>query len=124
VKPLDRDFGVAGMVRTAVWLDATVGMEVLGIGRAALERADCTLEAAGTQLLMRVSLMGTWIWVSAGSLDEGEPPETICNFPDSPQGWNDVRRFVQALERSGIRALQPRPIHIGQSGSSDAYTIA
>jgi hypothetical protein len=114
-------YGVAAMVRTAVWLDATVGMEVLGIGRAALERADCTLELAGSQLLVRISLLGTWIWLSAGSLDEGEP-EPICNFPDTPQGWADVRRFVRALEISGIRSLQPRPIRIGESGPN-AYTI-
>ena len=121
---MKESYGVAAMVRAAVWLDATVGMEVLNIGRAALERADCTLELAGSQLLVRVSLMGTWIWVSAGSLDAGEPPEAICNFPDSPQGWSDARRLVQALERSGIKSLHPRPIHIGQSGSPDAYTIA
>ena len=41
-----------------------------------------------------------------------------------PQGWTDVRRFCQALERSGIRSLQPRPIHIGQGGTADSYTIA
>ena len=117
----ENKFGVAGMVRAAVWFDATVGLEVLGIGRAALERADCTMELVGSQLSIRISLLGGWIWLSAGSLDEGEP-EAVCNFPDTPQGWAAVRKFVRALEISGIRSLHPRPIHIGETGP-DAYTI-
>jgi hypothetical protein len=50
-------------------------------------------------------------------------PEPICNFGDGPTGWTEVRRFVQALERSGIRALHPRPIRIGEGGTPDSYTI-
>jgi hypothetical protein len=67
-------YGVATLVRCAVWLDATVGLEVLGIGRAA------------------------------------------------PQGWADARRFVRALENSGLKSLRERPIRISESGP-DSYVI-
>lgn len=110
------------MVKSACWLDSVCGLEVLGIGRAALERADCTLELAGSQLSIRISLQGGWIWLSAGSLDEGESPEPLFNLPDTAQGWADVRRFVRALEISGLKSLKERPIRIGESGP-DSYVI-
>ena len=95
-----KDFGIAGLVRSAVWLDAVVGVEVLSIGRSATGREDCAMELAGRQLLVRVTLQGGWVWVAVGSLDEGGAPQPLFNVGDSPQGWADVRRFVQALERS------------------------
>jgi hypothetical protein len=123
VKPLNRDFGVSGMLRSALWLDSVVGLEVLNIGRPAQGREDCVLELCGSQLHIRAALKGGWIWVSAASLDAGESTEPICNFPDSPTGWCDVRRLIAALERSGIKSLDPRPIKIGESGSPDCYVI-
>jgi hypothetical protein len=74
------DLGVAGMVRSALWLERAGGMEVLNIGRAANSLDDCTLELAGSQLLVRLSLSGTWIWLSAVGLDASEAPELICNL--------------------------------------------
>jgi hypothetical protein len=118
-----KDFGIPAMVRAAVWLDATVGLEILGIGRAATERADCTLEIAGSQLLIRISLQGGWIWISAGSLDEGEPPQPLFNLADTAQGWADVRKFVRALENSGLKSLQPRPLRIGAATGPNAWVI-
>jgi hypothetical protein len=117
-----RDIGTAGMVRSALWLERTSGMEVLSLGRPALSKEDCVLELAGRQLAVTISIHGTWIWLSAAGLDAGEAPELICNFGDGPTGWTDVRRLVLALERSGIRSLHPRPIRIGESGPN-AYTI-
>jgi hypothetical protein len=109
-----KKFGIAAMVDAAVWLDSVAGLEILGIGRAAFERADCTLEAAGRRLLMKVSLQGGWIWLSAGSLDEDEPPQPICNLPDTPEGWAHARKFLRALENSGVTSLKQRPIQIGE----------
>ena len=111
------------MLRSALWLDSVVGMEVLSIGRSATGREDCAMELCGSQLLVRVTIQGGWLWVSAGSLDTGEAPEPICNFGDSPPGWTDVRRFVAALERSGIKSLRERPIKIGETGAPDCYVI-
>lgn len=110
------------MVRTAAWLDHRLGMEVLSIGRSATGPEDCALELCGSQLLVRVTIQGGWLWVYAGNLDAADQPEFLFNIGDGHEGWTDVRRFVQALERSGIRALHPRPIHIGETGP-DSYTI-
>ena len=112
------------MVRSAAWLDHRLGMEVLSIGRSATGPEDCALELCGTQLLVRVTLQGGWIWVSACSLDEGEPPQLLFNVGDGHEGWVTVRRFVMALERSGLCSLKERPIRIGEPGSPDAWTIA
>ena len=117
-----KKFGIAAMVDAAVWLDKVAGREILGIGRAAFDRADCTLEAAGRQLLMKVSLQGGWIWLSACGLDECEPPQPICNLPDTPEGWATGRKFLRALENSGVTSLHPRPIRIGADGP-DSYVI-
>ena len=65
-----------------------------------------------------------WIWVHAGSLDQGEAPELLFNIGDGPQGWSDVRRFVAALERSGLKTLQPRPLRIGAESGPDSWVIA
>jgi hypothetical protein len=69
-----------------------------------------------------MSLQGGWVWVSACGNDEGGGPEFVCNFPDTSKGWCEVRRLVQALERSGIRSLKERPIRIGESGPG-SYVI-
>ena len=122
MKPLNRDFGVSGMLRSGLWLNSVCGLEVLSVGRSATGKEDCAMEIVGSQLLIRAALQGGWIWLSAASLDEGESTEPICNFPDSPQGWSDLRRLVANLERSGIKSLKTRPIQIGDEGPN-AYLI-
>ena len=112
------------MVRSAVWLEDRLGVEVLSIGRSACGKEDCALELVGSQLLVRVTLQGGWIWVHAGSLDEGEAPELLFNVGDGHEGWTTARKFVMALERSGIRSLKERPIHLGNDSGPDAWTIA
>ena len=119
------DFGVAGMVNTAAWLDHTVGMEVLFIGRSATAARgeDCALELSGRELAVRITLRGTWVWLYACGLDEPEP-EFIFNAADGPEGWTTIRKFVQTLERSGIKSLKSRPIELGEPGSADSWLIA
>ena len=117
------DSGVAGMVHTAVWLDRTVGLEVLFIGRSAHAKEDCALELLGCQLAVHITLRGGWVWLYACGLDEPEP-EFIFNVGDGPQGWTTIRKFVQALERSGIKSLKQRPIELGEPGSADSWVIA
>ena len=119
-----KDFGVAGLVRTCVWLDNVVGVEVLGIGRSALTKDDCAAELCGSQILIHLALRGGWIWVSACGMDEPDQPELLFNVGDGPEGWVTVRRFVMALERSGVTSLKERPIHIGNETGPDSWTIA
>ena len=123
MKPLDRDSGISGLVRSAAWLDYTAGMEVLFIGRSADGPEDCALELCGSQLLVRVTIQGGWLWVHVGSLDKAERPELLFNVGDGHDGWTTVRRFIMALERSGVRSLKERPIRIGEGGPN-SFTIA
>ena len=58
---------------------------------------------------MRITLQGAWIWIFATGMDEGEPPQFLFNVGDGPAGWVTVRRFVAALERSGIKSLRDCP---------------
>ena len=122
-----QDIGVAGMVRTGLWIEHTTGAEVLFIGRAQndyLAREDCVMELAGNALFYRISLRGGWIWISVCPLDEAtERPESLFNLGDGPAGWIVVRRFILAMERSGVTSLKERPIHIGEAGSPDSFVI-
>jgi len=111
------------MTRSALWLDMRFDMEVLSLGRSAIDKADCVLEIAGSQMLVRVAIQGTWIWVAVGSLDEASSPEPLFNVADGPQGWTTVRAFVAALERSGIKSLRERPVQLGEVGSPDCFVI-
>jgi hypothetical protein len=121
-----KDFNVAGMVRTGLWCERNLGVEVLSIGRPAENalREDCVMEISGRSLFVRIGLRGGWIWVAACGMDEGGGPEPLFNIGDGAEGWVVVRRFLMALERSAIKSLQPRPIHIGADSGPDAWTIA
>ena len=71
--------GVAGMVATGLWCERVLGMEVLKIGRLANGPEDCALEVNGRELFARITLQGTWIWIFATGMDEGEPPQFLFN---------------------------------------------
>jgi hypothetical protein len=117
-----KDYRVAGLVRSAAWLDTVVGVEPLSIGRSPFGKDDCAAEFVGTQLLVHVALRGGWIWVSACGMDEADQPELLFNVADGVEGWVTVRRFIMALERSGIKSLKERPIRIGEGGA-DSFVI-
>jgi hypothetical protein len=70
-------------------------------------------KSTGRELFVRITLQGTWIWIFATGMDEGEPPQFLFNVGDGPAGWVTVRRFVAALERSGIKSLRQRPVELG-----------
>jgi hypothetical protein len=56
-------------------------------------------------------------------MDEGDQPGFLFNVGDGPAGWLTVSKFVQALERSGIKSLKKRPIQLGEPGSPDCFAI-
>jgi hypothetical protein len=56
-------------------------------------------------------------------MDGAERPELLFNTADGPAGWTTTRRFVAALERSGVTSLRERPVKIGVSGSPDCFVI-
>jgi hypothetical protein len=99
-------------------------MEVMSIGRSAESKDDCLMELSGRQLLVQVALRGGWVWVSACGLDEAASPELLFNVGDGASGWATVSKFVQALERSGRKSLQERPIQLGTPGSRDCFVIS
>ena len=104
-----KKFGIAAMVDAAVWLDKVAGREILGIGRAAFDRADCTLEAAGRQLLMKVSLQGGWIWLSACGLDECEPPQPDLQPARHPGGVGNRAQVSAGLRKLRRYIVAPAP---------------
>jgi hypothetical protein len=104
--------GVAAMVRAAVWLDDQLGLEILAIGRAGLDRRDsCTLEASGKHLLYSIGLDGGWVSLRVALLDRGAEPELIVTVADGPKGWTQLCSLVRMFERDGIKSLE-KPIEL------------
>ena len=80
------------MVRAAVWFDDQLGLEILSIGRAGLDRKDsCTLEMSGKHLLFVISIDGGWISLKVALLDRVMEPE--LSSPWVMAGW-DGRSFA------------------------------
>ena len=108
-----KDFHIAGLLRTCLWLDRVAAVEVLTLGKSALSKYDCTAE-----------IVGGWIWISAGGMDEADEPYPLFSVGDTPENWVVVRRFCLALLRSAVRSLRERPLHIGADTGPDAWLIA
>ena len=111
-------YGVAGMVRAALWLDVQLGIETLGIGRGAFDRKDsCTLEASGKHLAYWVMIDGGCIFLRVQLLDAPCCAlDELMNAPDTKEGWELICKVVQALERNNVKSLQ-RPIEAGTGPS-------
>ena len=111
------------MVRAAVWLDDTAGMEILAIGRDGLAPKDsCVLEICGRHLAYSILIDGGFIFVSAQPMDGGDAPDALFSIGDCEDGWRTTCRFVRTLERSGIASLKQRPLGIGEGGR-DSWVI-
>ena len=96
-----------------MWLDDQLGLEILSIGRAGLDRRDsCTLEASGKHLLYVIVLDGGWVSLKVALLDRGTEPELIVTAGDGPQGWTQLCALVRLFERDGIKSLE-KPIELG-----------
>lgn len=106
-------FGVAGMVRCALWLDVQLGIEILGIGRGALDRVDsCTLECSGKHLTYFVVLDGGFIFLRVQVLDSCDPLDQLFSIGDTREGFETICKVIRALERNNVKSLQ-RPIEAG-----------
>ena len=118
-----KDIGIAGMTRTALWLDTRLDAEVLSLGRGALAREDCELRIALSKMFVRVTIQGSWIWVYACGLDQG-PPESLFNVGDGPRrGGRPFGRFVAALERSGIQIVAAASGSTRRARIADCFVI-
>ena len=53
-----QDIGVAGQVRSGLWCERALGVEVLFIGRHAFSLFDCVLEPAGRALFYQIGIRG------------------------------------------------------------------
>jgi hypothetical protein len=107
--------GVSAMVRAALWLEDKAGAETLSIGRESFAAKDsCTLESCGRHLLYSIKLDGGWVTLSAQLMDAAGSPESLLTVCDGASRWKQVCRLVLALERSGIKSLEP--IELGETG--------
>jgi hypothetical protein len=116
---MNNKFGVSAMIRCAVYLEDTLGIELVSIGRAGLDRKDtCCLECAGRNLFYWVRIDGGFVFLSAVALDDPmSKPEPLLSIGDTADGWKQISRLTAALERSGIKSLD-RPIEVGLGGSN------
>jgi hypothetical protein len=118
------DFGIAGMVNTSQWCERVVGTQTLSIGHSAFTRNECEMELCGRSLSYWVYLSGGWIWISVREMDNAsDKPDIFFHLGGTPQGWTSCRRFIAALERSGIESLKERPIRLGEGGPN-SFVIA
>jgi hypothetical protein len=56
-------------------------------------------------------------------MDRAEARQRLLTIGDTKQGWFDLCRLVQALERNLIRDVKVRPLEIGESGNRDSWVI-
>ena len=83
----------------------------------------CKLECAGAHLLYDIALDGGWIFVGVAGMDSSAKPDLLFTIGDHAQGWQTVCKFVAALERSGVRELQPRPLRVGAPEVPNSWVI-
>jgi hypothetical protein len=119
-----RDQGIEGMVNSSLWLERTTGVQTLSLGHSAFSRADAEMELSGASINYWCKLLGGWIWLSVREMDNAsDTPDIWFNLPDGPEGWSTLRRFVAALERSGVKKLSPKPIRIGSGEGENSFSI-
>jgi hypothetical protein len=110
------DCGVSALVKCALHFEE-LGAVTLNIGREPLASEDsCTLQSAARHLLYVVLLNRAGANLAAQPLDAAGAPETLVRLPDDAQGWDVLRRLVDALETNEIKTLHPRPLEVGPIG--------
>ena len=120
-----KDSGIEGIVNTSLWCERVAGTETLSLGHSAFARNECEMELSGRSLSYWIALRGGWIWISVREMDNASAdPDVFFNLGDTPAGWADTRRFIAALERSGLTSLKERPIRIGAQEGPNSFVIA
>ena len=120
-----QDRGIEGMVNSSLWLERVTGVETLSLGHSAFARNECEMELVGRSLSYWIGLRGGWVWLSVRELDNAtDDPNIFFNLGDTPTGWTTVRKFIAALERSGLTSLRERPIRLGAQEGPDSFVIA
>lgn len=116
--------GVAAMVRAAVWLE--ISWRAGGSkhrSRCPQSTGDLYLRSFGRHLFYSVLLDGCFVFLSAQPMDCGDSLERLVAVGDGPEGWKTLCHLIVAFERSGIPSLTPKPIQLGEPGSSDCLVI-
>ena len=118
------DSGIAGMVNSSLWLERVAGTETISIGHSAFSRAECAMELCGRAFSYWLELRASWLWVSVREMDNAsDSPDVFFNTAPDAEGWAAVRRFIAALERSGLKSLKERPIRIGAQEGPNSFLI-
>ena len=119
----DSDFnGVGALVRLAVFLDDTLGMEILSIGRGGLDRKDtCTLAATGAFLCFTVKIDGGFVFLKVSLMDSAEE-EQLLSVSDTSEGWRQIFTLIRAFERDQIKSLA-KPIELNGGSGPNGWVI-
>ena len=89
------------------------GTETLSLGHSAFSRAECATELVGRSFMSWLELRGGFLFVSVREMDNASAdPDVFFSVGDTAENWAGVRRFIATLERSRLKSLQPRPIHL------------
>jgi hypothetical protein len=116
--------GIAGMVQSAAWMSHQMDLEVVTFGRAGdAPTNSCLLQLTGRFLAYDVLLDGGFIFLDATPMDQAEEPQRLLTIGDTEQGWSDLCRLVQTLERNRICDVKPRPLEVSEAGNRDSWVI-
>jgi hypothetical protein len=107
-------------------LEDRLDLETLSFARECFDRKDsCTLQTYGRHLFYSIVIDGGFVFLDVAPMDQAEEPQRqrLLTIRDTEQGWSDLCRLVQALERCRIKDVQQRPLEIGESGNRDSWVI-
>jgi hypothetical protein len=121
---LDGKVGIPAMMGFALWSESELALDIVQIGRAGLDPAEsCTLTMTGRWFAYEVRIDGGWVFVGVESMDSADGVERLFRVADTTNGWETVQRFCMALESSGLRSLQPRPLDICLDSEGGGFVL-
>jgi hypothetical protein len=115
--------GVAALVRLGAFLDDTLGMEILSVGREGLDPANsCTLVATGKWLSYSVTVNGGFAFLRVALMDRGDEFETLLSISDPDEGWRQIFTIIRNFEREEIKSLS-KPLELGGGSGPNGYVF-